>query len=216
MAPSTQAKLLRVLQERRVRRLGGQREEAVDVRIIAATNHKPLEALESGRLRDELYYRLNVVAIDLPPLRDRREDIPLLVQAFLSEFSVRSHRDVKAVSREVMKVLEQYSWPGNIRELRNVIERATILSHGDFIELAHLPPALVDTTHVAPPGLTLTPGTTVEEAEQRLIQMTLEHTRNNKTRAAEILGISLKTLHNKLNKLDVEDRRSGSGVRDVG
>ena len=216
MAPGTQAKLLLVLQERRLRRLGGQREQAVDVRIVAATNQRPLEALERGRLREDLYYRLNVVAIDLPPLRDRKADIPLLVQAFLSELNARTHRNVKAVSQEAMRMLEQHSWPGNIRELRNVIERATILSHGDFIEVAHLPPASVGASRTAPPGLTLAPGVTVEEAERRLIQMTLEHTHNNKTKAAEILGISLKTLHNKLNKLQVEDAESSPGVKGAG
>ena len=201
MTPQTQVKLLRVLQERRFRRLGGRVEQPVDVRVIAATNADPAEAVQKGKLREDLFYRLNVFAITLPPLRERREDLPLLVQAFLNEFNQRNGRSVLAVSQEAMRILEGYHWPGNVRELRNVIERATILAEGEFIEARHLPPMLVDTPHAALPALAIAPGTTVEEAERRLILMTLEHTRDNKTRAAQILGISLKTLHNKLNKL---------------
>jgi DNA-binding NtrC family response regulator len=201
MTPQTQVKLLRVLQERRFRRLGGRVEQPVDVRVIAATNVDPSDAVQKGKLREDLYYRLNVFAIALPPLRERKEDLPLLVQAFLNEFNARNNRSIMAVSQEAMRILESYDWPGNVRELRNVIERATILADGEFIEPRHLPPVLVETGEATLPTLALSPGTTVEEAERRLILMTLEHTRDNKTRAAQILGISLKTLHNKLNKL---------------
>ncbi|MGE0594223.1 MAG: sigma-54-dependent transcriptional regulator [Vicinamibacterales bacterium] len=201
MTPATQVKLLRVLQERRFRRLGGRNEQTVDVRVIAATNVNPAEAVKSGKLREDLYYRLNVFAIELPPLRHRKEDLPLLIQSFLTEFNSRNGKVVSAVDAAAMRVLEQYNWPGNVRELRNVIERAVILSSGDFIEAKHLPPLVTESPDVAKPTLSLTPGTTVEEAERQLILMTLEHTRDNKTRAAEILGISLKTLHNKLNRL---------------
>jgi transcriptional regulator with PAS, ATPase and Fis domain len=168
-----------VLQERRFRRLGGRNEQSVDVRVIAATNIDPVEAVQKGKLREDLFYRLNVFAICLPPLRDRRDDLPL-----------------------------QYNWPGNVRELRNVIERATILAAGQFIEPRHLPPTLSNEPQVQhQPQVALAPGTTVEEAERRLIMMTLAHTRDNKTRAAEILGISLKTLHNKLNKLRLRPKK---------
>jgi len=201
MTPATQVKLLRVLQERRFRRLGGRAEQSVDVRVIAATNVVPIDAVKNQKLREDLYYRLNVFAIELPPLRYRKEDLPLLVQSFLSEFNERNNKNVSALDSAAMRILEQYNWPGNVRELRNVIERAVILSSGQFIEEKHLPPLVTAAPEVAKPTLSLTPGTTVEEAEQRLILMTLEHTRDNKTRAAEILGISLKTLHNKLNKL---------------
>jgi transcriptional regulator with PAS, ATPase and Fis domain len=204
MVPGTQVKLLRVLQERTFRRLGGRQEQAVDVRVIAATNTNPEDAVERGKLREDLFYRLNVFAIELPPLRERRDDIPLLVQTFVQEFNARNGKAVKAVSQEALRVLETHHWPGNIRELRNVMERATILAPGDFIEVDHLPPSLgVAPAAPAPPsqGVALSAGMTVDEAETRLIQLTLEHTRNNKTRAAEILGISLKTLHNKLNRL---------------
>jgi DNA-binding NtrC family response regulator len=201
MVPATQVKLLRVLQERKFRRVGGRNEQTVDVRMIAATNADPEEAVKSGRLREDLYYRLNVFAIKLPPLRDRREDLPLLVQAFLAEFNARNSKSVAAVNQEAMRILEHYVWPGNVRELRNVMERATILAQGEFIEPRHLPGLMVEAGQATDRAVSLAPGTTVEEAERRLIVMTLEHTKGNKTRAAEILGISLKTLHNKLNRL---------------
>ena len=201
MTPATQVKLLRVLQERKFRRLGGRGEMSVDVRVIAATNVNPADAVKNGKLREDLYYRLNVFAIQIPPLRDRKDDLPLLIQSFLNEFNERNSKKVAAVEPAAIRMLEQFNWPGNVRELRNVMERAVILSSGEFIESKHLPPLVTDSPDVVKPTLSLTPGTTVEEAERRLILMTLEHTRDNKTRAAEILGISLKTLHNKLNKL---------------
>jgi transcriptional regulator with PAS, ATPase and Fis domain len=204
MQAVTQVKLLRVLQERTFRRVGGRQEQSVDVRVIAATNLNPVEAVKSGKLREDLFYRLNVFTVELPPLRDRREDLPLLIQRFLNEFNSINNKSVKAVDQEAMQILEQYPWPGNIRELRNVIERATILAEGEFIHTSHLPPLLVTKGEETLPTMTLTPGTTVDEAERRLILLTLDHTRNNKTRAAEILGISLKTLHNKLNRMKEE------------
>jgi DNA-binding NtrC family response regulator len=208
MMPATQVKLLRVLQERVFRRLGGRQEISVDVRVIAATNVNPQEAVNSGKLREDLFYRLNVFAIDLPPLRERREDIPLLVQMFLTEFNRSNAKGIRGVDQEAMYILERYPWPGNIRELRNVIERATILAESEFIEPRHLPPSLISRGEQSLPTLTIAPGTTVDEAERRLILLTLDHTRNNKTRAAEILGISLKTLHNKLNRMKEDGIRS--------
>jgi DNA-binding NtrC family response regulator len=202
MTPATQVKLLRVLQEQTFRRIGGRNEQTVDVRVIAATNVNPAEAVKNGKLREDLYYRLNVFAIELPPLRQRKDDLPLLIQSFLTEFNARNNKSVSALDPAATRVLEQYHWPGNVRELRNVIERAVILCSGQFIEPKHLPPLIAGATEAAvKPTVSLEPGTTVEEAERRLILMTLEHTKDNKTRAAEILGISLKTLHNKLNKL---------------
>src|ERR1044072_276231 len=202
MTPATQVKLLRVLQERKFRRLGGRQEQSVDVRVIAATNVNPADAVKNGKLREDLYYRLNVFAIELPPLRQGKEDLPLLIQGFLGEFNAGHRKSVSALDPSATRALEQYNWPGNVRELRNVIERAVILCSGQFIEPKHLPPLVAaPTVETAKPTLSLTPGTTVEEAENRLILMTLEHTRDNKTSAAEILGISLKTLHNKLNNL---------------
>ena len=203
MQATTQVKLLRVLQERQFRRLGGRTEQSVDVRILAATNVDPMQAVRDGKLREDLYYRLNVFTLALPPLRDRRDDLPLLVQTFLDEFNQRDGRQVKAVDPEAMRRLEQHSWPGNVRELRNVIERAVILAKGEFIQPEQLPafetaqPAPSAPAGAPPP----TPGMTVHEMEERLIVATLESAGGNKTRAAEMLGISLKTLHNKLNKM---------------
>ncbi len=211
MTPATQVKLLRVLQERKFRRLGGRTEQEVDVRVLAATNIDPAIAIRDGRLREDLYYRLNVFSIALPPLRERRDDLPLLIQAFVDEFNTRDHRSVKAVAPEAMRVLEHYDWPGNVRELRNVIERATILARGELIELGHLPPlsaaAAAGATHGPANGVTIAPGMTVDEAEQMLILATLDSAGGNKTRAAEMLGISLKTLHNKLNRFKDESAK---------
>lgn len=217
MTPATQVKLLRVLQERRFRRLGGRTEQEVDVRVIAATNLDPATAMRDGKLREDLFYRLNVFTIKLPPLRERKADLPLLIQAFLEEFNARDHRQVTSVSPEAMRRLEAHDWPGNVRELRNVIERATILARGDQIDLAHLPalgaaaaPASAARGPAAAGGLAIAPGMTVDEVEQKLILATLDATGGNKTRAAEMLGISLKTLHNKLNRM--KDTTGASGA----
>jgi DNA-binding NtrC family response regulator len=210
MQAVTQVKLLRVLQERKFRRLGGRVEQEVDVRVLAATNLDPAEAMRAGKLRDDLFYRLNVFTIELPPLRERKEDLGLLVQGFIDEFNVRDRRDVRAVTPEAMRMLEAYDWPGNVRELRNVMERATILARGEYVEPQHLPRfdapaaravAAGKLPETSPAGVTITPGMTVDEAERRLILATLEASGGNKTRAAEMLGISLKTLHNKLNRM---------------
>jgi DNA-binding NtrC family response regulator len=199
MAPAMQVKLLRVLQERSFRRLGGRVEQSVDIRVIAATNTDPAEAAQKGQLRQDLYYRLNVVGVRLPPLRERMEDLPLLVDRFVTEFSEQHGKSAVGVSPAARRALEDYAWPGNVRELRNVIERATIVAAGRLIETGDLPP-LWRAAPVTEGGERFAPGMTVDEAERRLIMLTLEHTGNNKTRAAELLGISLKTLHNKLNR----------------
>jgi DNA-binding NtrC family response regulator len=206
MTPATQAKLLRVLQERSFRPLGGQREQSVDIRVIAATNVDPPEAVRQNRLREDLYYRLNVFAIRLPPLRERKDDIPLLVQAFLTEFNARNSKAVSGVADRAMTLLERYDWPGNVRELRNVIERATIVARGALIETGDLPPLAGPAAPPPAAPVGLAPGITVDEAERQLIDVTLQHTGGNKTRAAEMLGISLKTLHNKLNRMKDEGR----------
>src|SRR5512145_1097745 len=169
MTPATQVKLLRVLQERTFRRLGGRNEQTVDVRVIAATNVNPADAVKSGKLREDLYYRLHVFAIELPPLRQRKDDIPLLVQSFLNEFNRVNNKNIRAVDQDAMYVLEHYAWPGNIRELRNVIERATILASGEFIDPKHLPPLASPAAAASAPAISLEPGVTVEEAERRLI-----------------------------------------------
>jgi len=202
MPVATQAKLLRVLEDRKLRRLGSKVETTVDVRVLAATNKVPEEAVARGELRNDLYYRLNVFNIHMPPLREHKEDVPDLVQRLLGEMSAKHGRKVAVVSEAVLNLFHNYSWPGNVRELRNTLERAVIVCDGAVIETRHLPPGFgqttVRTSPEDPDAVRLGVGTTVEEAERLLILKTLAATSNNKTRAAEILGISLKTLHNKL------------------
>ena len=202
MPVATQAKLLRVLEDRKLRRLGSRVETTVDVRVLAATNKVPQEAVSSGQLRNDLFYRLNVFNIHMPLLREHKEDIPSLVEYLLKDMSAKHQRNAVAVSEAVFHLFQNYSWPGNVRELRNTLERAVIVCEGGVIESKHLPPGFgqptVRTSSEDPDAVHLGVGTTVEEAEKLLILKTLESTSNNKTRAAEILGISLKTLHNKL------------------
>jgi DNA-binding NtrC family response regulator len=202
MPVATQAKLLRVLEDRKLRRLGSKTETEVDVRVLAATNKVPEEAVARGELRADLYYRLNVFHLHMPPLREHKEDLPELAQGMLAEMNAKHGRNVGAVSDAVMGAFRQHGWPGNARELRNTLERAVIVCEGSVIEPRHLPPgfgqgaARLSASDAS--AVRLGVGTTVEEAEKQLILKTLESTGNNKTRAAEILGISLKTLHNKL------------------
>jgi transcriptional regulator with PAS, ATPase and Fis domain len=202
MPVSTQAKLLRVLEDRKLRRLGSKVETTVDVRVLAATNKVPEDAVAKGELRNDLYYRLNVFNIHMPPLKDHKEDVPDLLQTLLAEVNAKHGRTVAAVSEPVLNLFRNYSWPGNVRELRNTLERAVIVCEGAVIETKHLPPGFGQTTprtqNDDPQAIHLGVGTTVGEAERLLILKTLESTHNNKTRAAEILEISLKTLHNKL------------------
>src|SRR3982751_3971528 len=202
MPIATQAKLLRVLEDRKLRRLGSKVETTVDVRVLAATNKVPEDAVAHGELRNDLYYRLNVFNIHMLPLRDHREDVPDLVQSLLADMSAKHGRRVATVSEAVLNAFRAYSWPGNVREMRNTLERAVIVCEGPVIETKHLPPGFGHTS-VRPSlddtdSIRVGVGTTVGEAERLLILKTLESTNNNKTRAADILGISLKTLHNKL------------------
>ncbi len=205
MPIATQAKLLRVLEDGRVRRLGGKSEIQLDVRVIASTN-SPLEnSIREGKFREDLFYRLNVFPIPLPPLRERKDDLPVLTAALLEDLNRKHATKVTDVSAEVFDRLRASSWPGNVRELRNVIERAVILAAEGTIQAMHLPPGFGSSVS-APTGalaleageLRIPVGHTVEQAERALIELTLEYTKGNKTRAAEILGISQKTLFNKL------------------
>ncbi len=225
MPMATQAKLLRILEDSKVRRLGGRAEFEVDVRVVAATNKIPEEAVHGGYLREDLFYRLNVFHVHMPPLRDRKQDIQAMAEALIGDLNRKHECRVTEISPAVMGCLQGHNWPGNVRELRNVLERAVILAGEGTIEVKHLPAFLQDraavevvgaeTVVVAAPAASdmesvrFQIGTTVEEAEKGLILRTLEHTGNNKTRAAEILGISLKTLHNKL-------KEYGTGERGVG
>ncbi len=222
----TQAKLLRILEDSKVRRLGGRTEFEVDVRVVAATNKLPEEAVSGGHLREDLFYRLNVFHVHLPPLRERKEDIPAMVETLIGDMNRKHACRVTEVSPDVLESLQRHRWPGNVRELRNVLERAVILAGEGTIEVKNLPAFLQNrpaaTASVAPAAgvaaqeaapvaagdadaVRFQIGTTVEEAEKGLILRTLEHTRNNKTRAAEILGISLKTLHNKLKEYGAQE-----------
>ncbi len=200
-----QAKLLRFLQEKEVRRVGATRTATVDVRVIASANVDLLREVKEHRFREDLYYRLNVLQIHLPPLRDRREDIPLLVSAFLEEYTARYGKGVKMVAEPVMKVLTAHDWPGNIRELRNVIERAALLCEGPIIQTSHLPMELVKGQgNRSTTVFSLPVTTTLESAEEYLILQALKQTEGNKVRAAELLGISLRTLYNKLARYQVQ------------
>ncbi|MBI4851474.1 MAG: sigma-54-dependent Fis family transcriptional regulator [Acidobacteria bacterium] len=199
MPPLLQAKLLRVLEERHVRRLGSSKEIAVDVRVIAATNKDPMEAVRKNEFREDLLYRLNVIPIKLPSLKERKDDVPLLVQHMIDELARKHHRPTKFITSDALNVLLSHSWPGNVRELRNVIERAVIICDKEQIEKRHLPPHLMEKEPEYPKDILSIPvGVPLEEVERQVILNTLVKTDNNKTRAAEILQISLKTLHNKL------------------
>ena len=204
MPAGTQAKLLRVLEERKLRRLGARTEQDVDVRVLAATNRDPEAAVANGHLRADLFYRLNVFHIVMPPLRDHLDDLPAMVDTMVREMNQKHNRKVSGVAPSMLDRMMAYDWPGNARELRNTVERAVILCQdGAPLDAGHLPSAFGK----SPSSVALASdasvvqvrvGTTVDEAERVLILRTLEATGQNKTRAAEILGVSLKTLHNKL------------------
>ncbi|MBZ5514830.1 MAG: sigma-54 dependent transcriptional regulator [Acidobacteriia bacterium] len=199
----TQAKLLRVLEDSRVRRLGSKSEIAVDVRVLASTNKIPEDAVAKGELRGDLYFRLNVVRIFVPPLRERLEDLDDMAAALLEELNRKHARAVKAVDDDVREAFSRYAWPGNVRELRNVLERAVVTCADEVLHKRDLSPDFGSPTPSgADDQLRLRAGMSVAEAEKRLIYETLSSTHNNKTRAADLLGISLKTLHNKLKEYE--------------
>jgi DNA-binding NtrC family response regulator len=201
MPAPTQAKLLRVLEDRKVRRLGSKTETPVDVRVLAATNKDPEKAVADGGLRQDLYFRLNVFHVHLPPLREHKEDIPLLAEHILRDINAKHSKNVRGVGAEVLDIFMSHTWPGNIRELRNVLERAAIMSEKDLISRSSLPGEFGRVGTKGPSDLSsikFPVGTTVDAMERELILQTLQATGNNKTRAAELLGVSLKTLHNKL------------------
>jgi transcriptional regulator with PAS, ATPase and Fis domain len=203
MPMSLQPKLLRVLSDGRVRRLGGQHEYTFDVRVVAATNRDPLKAIEEGRLREDLYYRLNVVPIALPPLRERLEDIPLLVQHFIMEFNRKHGLDMVGITDEALALLKSYSWPGNVRELRNIIERAVVLAKTEWVEERDISPYI--RLGAMPEKLVFPVGaTTVADAERELILKTLERAGQNKAEAARQLGVDVKTIYNKLKSYNIE------------
>jgi len=195
-SPAFQAKLLRVLQEQEFERVGGSKTIKVDVRVIATTNKDPKQAIREGKFREDLYYRLNVLPIYLPPLRERKEDIPLLVQHFLEKYSRQNGLRIKSLSKNCLDVMMQYEWPGNVRELENVIERAVVMSEGETI----FPENISLSSPVQKTSLSFPEEITLEEMEKRLILHTLQRTGGNRTEAAKILGISVRTVRNKLKK----------------
>ncbi len=199
MPAALQPKILRTLENGKVRRLGASQELAFDVRVLAATNRPPEEAVKQGLLRADLYYRLNVFTLILPPLRDRQEDVPLLAQHFVEAFNAKHGTSVAGLRPASLSLLQGYSWPGNVRELKNVMERAVILSRQGWIEATHLPPYLRGPA--AGSGLHLPPGLTMAEAERLLILDTLKTSGNNKAEAARRLGVDVKTIRNKLKAL---------------
>jgi len=209
--PATQVKLLRVLQEREFERLGGTKTIKVDVRLVAATNRNLRAALEQGTFREDLYYRLNVVPIDIAPLRERKEDIPELVNLFVSRFAGDSGKPVEGISQEAMKVLVNYHWPGNVRELQNIIERACALAKGTTIEATdiHLdsyPAKGADAgNHFLPAGMTL------EQWEDEMIQEALRRAHGNKSQAARLLGLSRNALRYRLSKIGIADEGEKDG-----
>jgi DNA-binding NtrC family response regulator len=210
MPMAMQAKLLRVLEDFRFRRLGSRIELTADVRLVSATNRDPLQAIQEGKLREDLYYRLNVFHIEIPPLRDRKDDIPIIVEAMIHNLNRKHDARVTDASPEFLAALQASNWEGNVRELRNVVERAVILAGTGTLRPSHVPygirpqsasehPVVNIPAHEPEPGtMSLRVGTTIDEAERVLIESTLAHCGMNKTRAASILGITTKTLHTKL------------------
>lgn len=197
MHPQTQAKLLRAIENKSFRRLGGKEEVLVDTRVIAATNKDIRSALKTGMLREDLFYRLSTVEISIPPLRNRKKDIPLLVEYFISVFAKQYDKPLKRFSEESMNMLMAFDWPGNVRELRNLIERMFLVCPDEVISRKYLPEKFGDsdtssTTVMVPVGISLA------EAEQLLIHRTLDSVEQNKSTAARILGISRKTLYSKM------------------
>ncbi|MDD3997976.1 MAG: sigma-54 dependent transcriptional regulator, partial [Sphaerochaetaceae bacterium] len=199
---STQVKLLRVLQERTFERLGSEKTIQVDVRLVAATNRNLKEEVERGRFREDLYYRLNVVHIEVPPLSERKEDIPLLMAHFLELYNERNNRKIEGFSQRSRAAMLSYDWPGNIRELGNCVESAVVLATNKIIDIEDLPAQIRNAA--GEERIVLTVGSTVAQAEKELILATLASCGGNKSKAAETLGLARKTLHRKLQEYEIE------------
>ena len=199
---ATQVKLLRVLQEHKFERVGGEKTIEVDVRVVAATNRNLEEEVKSGKFREDLFYRLNVVRIEMPSLRERMDDIPLLMHAFLREFNIENKKNVKGFDKASKSAMIKYSWPGNIRELKNAVESAVVMCTGDEIKMEDLPRAL--RAQGEEKSILIPLGITMDEAEKIIIQENLAANKGNKSRTADILGIGRKTLHRKLEELNID------------
>ena len=203
---SMQAKLLRALQERRIRRVGGTYEMPIDVRVVAATNRDLRAMVSDGRFRDDLYYRINVLSIDVPPLRERREDIPVLLDYFLKKHTRNTSRLVKGLTPETRRMMQDYAWPGNVRQLESAIERAILLCEGDMITPEDLPTEVQQETKGTGPGAFKLPpeGISFEEVEKNLILQAMDQTDYNITKAAKLLGLTFRTLQYRLEKFGIK------------
>lgn len=199
---SVQIKLLRVLREHKFERVGGEQTIEVDVRVIAATNKNLEEEVKAGRFRQDLYYRLNVIHIDVPPLRERKDDIPLLINSFLEEFNAENNKHIAGIDNRARSAIYKYSWPGNIRELRNCIESAVVMASGNEITIDDLPPTVSKSTQSE--SISIPAGITLEEAQKIIIEQNLASNKGNKSKTADILGIGRKTLHRKLQEYGME------------
>jgi DNA-binding NtrC family response regulator len=198
--PSTQIKLLRVLQEGEFERVGGNRTIEVNIRVIAASNRDLQEGVKRGTFREDLYYRLNVVNIKLPPLRERRDDIPFLANFFIEKYKKKYHMKVKGISKRAMNLLTEYEWTGNVRELENTIESIMVINSPEVIDISHLPREIRD-FEGGPEIISIKIGTPFEEVEREILIRTLKATRGNKRRAAQLLGINVRTIHRKMEGL---------------
>ena len=207
--PTVQVKILRILEERSFERVGGRETLEVDVRLMAATNKDLKQLVDEGTFREDLYYRLNVVTITLPPLRERREDIPLLAQKFLVEFSQENEKEIEGFTADCMNGLLAHDWPGNVRELRNAIERMVVMTRQSRLTVRDLPAPLREGAE-EPQALPLMPDMSLEEAEKSMILRALETHNGNRTKAARQLGVSRRTLHRKLNEYELRKPVQGA------
>lgn len=216
MSLDLQVKLLRVLQSQEFERVGGVETIKVDVRIIAATNKNIEQSVNKGQFREDLYYRLNVVRINIPPLRERREDIPLLVNFFLKKFCVENNKEMKEIHPKAMILMQNYSWPGNVRQLQNVIEGLVVMTAGKVITVDYLPDEVKSFESADKNFIKIKPGISLKEAEKELIKMTLQQTNFNRSKTAEILGLGRKTLYRKLEeyKLVNDSQKTASQQED--
>ena len=204
MAPVTQAKILRVLQEREFESVGGTHTSKVDTRLIAATNKNLEEEIRAGRFREDLYYRLNVIRVDVPPLRDRQDDIPLLADFFLKSYAEKNRKLLKGFTPRAVDLMMRHEWPGNVRELENIVERAVIMARGEMITPMEFPEMLKELDdELKATSVNLEPGRSLKEVEKEMILRTLEETGGNRTHAADILGISRRTLQMKLKEYGI-------------
>ncbi|MBR1536529.1 MAG: sigma-54-dependent Fis family transcriptional regulator [Treponema sp.] len=200
---SVQVKLLRVLQEKKFERVGGEEPIEVDVRVLAATNKNLEEEVKAGRFREDLYFRLNGIHIEVPPLRDRKDDIPLLLTSFLEKYNEENGKNIKGFDNQAKNALYKYDWPGNIRELQHCVESAVVMASGNEITFEDLPPSVSRGSKIE--TISVPVGITLEEAEKILITENLAANKGNKSKTAQVLGIGRKTLHRKLEELNIEE-----------